>query len=207
MKKKPPPVSKKSAKPAAAPPKRTLPQMPPTPDNKPTEPKVSSFEIAHKAQVQTFDKGMALFHKQEFGKAQEFFARAADGPVVEMAHAAQMHLRMCERRIKGTNLVLKTPEDNYNYGVALMNQRKLEEADPFLAKAVNGAGRVAHYHYALALCRGLRGDLTSAAEHLRRAIEIEPGNRIAALNDVEFQAIAGHAPIREVLHAERSGSG
>ena len=43
--------------------------------------------------------------------------------------------------------------------------------------------------------------------HLRRAIDLQPSNRIAALNDPDFHSIAQNPTIREILNGERSNAG
>jgi len=135
------------------------------------------------------------------------FRRAAAGDAVEIAHSAGMYERMCERRLAAATPGVQTPEEQYNYGIALLNQGRLREAEEHLRNAVGGNEAAGHYHYALALCSGLLGELALSARHLRRAIEIEPGNRIAALNDPDFQRMASHSVLREVLAMERSNPG
>jgi tetratricopeptide (TPR) repeat protein len=147
---------------------------------------------------------MRLFHAREFSNAKALFERAARGPGVEIAHAARMHARMCERRLQAGGPVLQTAEDRYNYGVALMNQGRLSEAADQLRKAVGENDRAGHYHYALALCCALQGDAPGSAGHLRRAIQIEPGNRIAAINDPDFRRVASHPSLRDLLAVERT---
>jgi tetratricopeptide (TPR) repeat protein len=177
------------------------------PEPKRAETRPSPAEPPAADQTQVFEKAMALFQRREFAKARDLFQRATTGPLAEVSHAANMHIRMCDRRIGGAAPPLRTPDDHYNYGITLINQHRLDEAEAQLRKAVAGNERAGHYHYALALCCGLRGNLPDAVVHLRRAIEIEPANRIAAVNDADFQSMAGHAALRELLVPERSRPG
>jgi len=160
-----------------------------------------------KEQSQTFDKAMALFHKRDFARAKELFQKAASGPVVEMAHAAQMRIRICESRLADSGPVLKTLEDHYNYGITLMNRGDLETAQNHLRRAVSGNAKADHFHYAMALCSGLMGDISTSVAHLKKAIELAPGNRIAARNDTEFKSLVAHPALREILYPERSSAG
>jgi tetratricopeptide (TPR) repeat protein len=170
---------------------------------KPLETKVSA-EASRSEQSRNFEQAMGYFHRREYGKAKEVFAQAISGPSSEISHAALMHIRMCERRLAGSEPKLDTPEDHYNYGTSLLNQRRLEEAEPHLRKAIAGNENAAHHYYTLALCCGLRGNISEAAQFLKRAIEIEPGSRVAALNDSEFQSIASQPAIREILSERRN---
>jgi tetratricopeptide (TPR) repeat protein len=99
-----------------------------------------------------------------------------------------------------------TPEDHYNLAVALINRRELDRAERELQAAVGAREDVDYFHYALALCRGLRGDLQGAYVHLQRAIELRPGNRVAARNDPDFVELAARPPLRALVYPERSGS-
>lgn len=150
---------------------------------------------------------MAMFHRKDFAGARELFALALSGPLLELAHSAQMYLSMCDRRLGHGAAPVKGPEDWYTLGVTLFNRGELEGADAALRKALDLRPEADHFHYAMALCAGHRGNIQAAATHLQRAIEIQPTNRIAARNDAEFHAIAQHAPIRELLNAERNNAG
>jgi tetratricopeptide (TPR) repeat protein len=176
----------------------SLKQTTKTPDTK------VSAEASRTEQCLTFEQGMSYFHRREYGKAKEVFAQAISGPSTEMSHAALMYIRMCERRLGGSEPKLDTPEDHYNYGTSLLNQRRLEEAEPHLRKAIAGNKNAGHHYYTLALCCGLRGNIPEAAQFLKRAIELEPGSRVAALNDIEFQSIASQPAIREILSERRN---
>jgi Tfp pilus assembly protein PilF len=90
-------------------------------------------------------------------------------------------------------------------GVASMNAGALDVAEENLARALKANDNADHYHYAMALCKGLRGDLEGCQQHLGRAIEIEPANRITARNDPDFQSLSRQSPIKELLHAEKAG--
>jgi tetratricopeptide (TPR) repeat protein len=174
---------------------------------KTTETKSQPAGQTQKEQGQHFDKAMTLFHKRDFAKAKEPFEKAALGPAPEIAHTAKMHLRICERQLATTTPPLKTPDDHYNYGVALMNRGDLENASQHLKKAVSADPKADHYHYALSLCSAMQGEVETSAEHLKKAIALAPENRVAARNDSDFQAVANRSPLREVLYPERSGAG
>lgn len=151
-----------------------------------------------KLQMESFQRGMELFHARDFRRARELFEKAASGPNRDIVFAARTHQRMCEQRLEQAAPALETADDHYNYGVALTNERRLDEARQHLEKAL--AMRTAdHYEYALALCLGLAGEIEAAAAHLRRAIELDPRNRIAARNDADFSELLQHAAFQSVL--------
>ena len=154
-----------------------------------------------------FEKATALFQKKEFVRARDLFAEAVEGPVVGLAHSAQMYVKMCERRIGEGQATNQSPEELYTLGVSLLNRGDIDGAVVALEQALLQKPDADHLHYTLALCAGQRGDMPAAVTHLQRAIELQPSNRIAALNDADFHLIAKHPSIRELLGGERNNAG
>ena len=62
-----------------------------------------------------------------------------------------------------------------------------------------------HIHYALALAQALGGDSPSAHENLKRAIELEPRNRLIARQDADFAPLAHQPPFDALLYPEKKG--
>jgi tetratricopeptide (TPR) repeat protein len=154
-------------------------------------------------QRQTFDRAIALFQVREYAGARDLFEAAAGGPLREVAHSARLHVQMCARRIETSEPAFGTPEEHYNYAITLINARKLPQAEKHLREALAQVPAADHIHYALALCRGLSGDIHAAHAHLRRAIELHGRNRIAARNDPDFATIARLSPVYELLYPEK----
>ncbi len=149
---------------------------------------------------------MQLFHKEDYSKAVDIFQKSTEGPSLEMRHAAQMHIKMCERRINA-QAGPQTSDDHFTLGVSLMNRADYATAEVHLRKALAANGNADHYLYALALCLAHRGNSAEAASCLAKAIELEPQNRIAARNDAEFQSLSSQSAIRDVMYPERSNPG
>ena len=188
MKKAEPQSKKSTAKPAAL---RAAAPAPAPPSAQPSQPEL-------------FEKAIALFREGRFAEARGFFDKAAEGPILEMASSARAHARMCELRIDRAAPALQTAEEYYNWGVALLNQRRFREAEAHLEEALRLAPHGDHIHYALALSRGLSGDIQRASQNLRRAIELRPGNRGQARNDPDFAGLLQQPPIAALLfvHSE-----
>jgi tetratricopeptide (TPR) repeat protein len=154
-------------------------------------------------QLNSFEQAMRLFHERKLQDARELFAIAADGPERDVAQRAKLHMAMCDRRLEQQTVKLQSAEDYYNYGVALINSRNIPEARRHLEQAVQMAPSTDHMHYALALAQALSGDTAAAHEHLKRAIELEPRNRIIARQDPDFAPLAGHPPFDVLLYPEK----
>jgi tetratricopeptide (TPR) repeat protein len=148
---------------------------------------------------------MKLFHERRLIEARVLFQQAVEGAERDIAQRAQLHIAMCDRRQPHAKVTLGTAEENYNYGVALLNARNFTEARAHLEKALAIAPGSDHIHYALALTQALSGDVAGAHENLRRAIELEPRNRQIARQDADFAPLAHQAPFRSLIFPDKNG--
>ncbi|MGA2593371.1 MAG: hypothetical protein ABSH32_25930 [Bryobacteraceae bacterium] len=168
--------------------KNTAAAAPPTPD---------------RSQMDSFQKGMRLFHARQFQQARELFLAAMKGPDRAVSHRAGLHASMCERRLDSPRVVLNTPEDHYNYAVTLINSRDLAAAQKHLRTALDADSGADHVLYALAACQGLAGDLPGAYENLKRAIDLQPRNRLAARQDPDFAALVDQPAFARLLYPDK----
>jgi tetratricopeptide (TPR) repeat protein len=154
-------------------------------------------------QLGSFEAGMRFFHARKFKEAREQFVEATTGPERDVAQRARLHTAMCDRRLQQTTVTLGSAEEYYNYGIALINARNVAEARTHLEKALQIAPGADHIHYALALAQALSGDVVNAYDNLRRAIELEPRNRILARQDADFGPLAHQPPFDALLYPEK----
>lgn len=154
-------------------------------------------------QLARFESAIRLFHARQFREARDLFAEAACGSERDVANRAQLHIAMCDRRLQQTTVNLRSAEDYYNYGVALINSRNVKEARTHLEKALEISPAADHIHYALALAQALDGDLANAHQNLKRAIELEPRNRLIARQDADFAPLASQPPFDALIYPEK----
>jgi tetratricopeptide (TPR) repeat protein len=166
---------------------------------------VAAQPLTAARQLSSFEAAMKLFHARKLKEARDLFQTTAEGPERDVAQRARLHIAMCDRRLQQATVTLKTAEDYYNYGVALMNARNIAEARTHLEKALAMAPGTDHIHYAVAAAQALSGDPASAHENLKRAIELEPRNRIIARQDTDFAQVANQPPFDVLLYPEKKG--
>ncbi|MBZ5726249.1 MAG: tetratricopeptide repeat protein [Acidobacteriia bacterium] len=154
-------------------------------------------------QLDSFEAAIKLFHTRKLKEARELFLLVAEGPERDVAQRARLHVAMCDRRLQHATVDFGSAEDYYNYGVALLNTRNVSEARTHLEKALEIAPGSDHIHYALALAQALAGDFANAHANLKRAIELEPRNRIMARQDVDFAPLANQPPFEALLYPEK----
>ncbi len=167
----------KSAKPAPV----TVPVQPVAPAAEPLTPA--------KLQLKAYDEAVRQFAQKRLADALSRFLDAAAGPDSHVADKARSYAQVCERRTRDTEITLQSSEDHFNYGVERLNERDFERAMRHFEKALALEPRAEHVYYTMSLCCGLAGDGAGACENLKRAIELEPKNRILARQDPEFAAI------------------
>lgn len=152
------------------------------------------------AQLRRYEDAYRLFRSQNYAQAKAAFELAVDGPQRELTHNARLHVAMCERRMQSAQVDFATAEEHYNYAIARLNVRDLPTArrhfDAALAMAPNGD----HIYYGLALSCGLSGDYQGCYENLKRAIDLQPKNRLIARQDPDFNLIVQHPVFHQLLY-------
>lgn len=155
---------------------------------------------ASEKQLQIWEQAMTLFTQRKFTDASSAFREAAAGPAAHIADKARSYLQICERQTNAPKLDLKTAEDHFNYGVTRLNARDVDQASKHLQHALSMAPNGDHILYTLALCCGMSGDGDGACENLKRAISLDPRNRILARQDPEFTPLIAQFPaLRSLL--------
>jgi tetratricopeptide (TPR) repeat protein len=194
---------------------RALPAKPATPVKSAAEVKAAAAleaaatqaRAALQLQMKQWEEAVQLFSQKKFAPAHARFSEAAAGPASHIADKARSYAQICARKMNGSEVDLRTADDHFNYGVERLNARDMEVARRHLDRALAMEPNGEHILFTLALCCGLSGDGAAACENLRRAITLEPKNRILARQDPEFLALAQQLPaLRALLIPETADS-
>src|SRR5580658_7984517 len=167
------------------------------------DPAVAAQASNGRKQLDSFEAAMKLFHTRNLKQARVLFEQAEQGPERDVAQRSRLHIAMCDRRLEQESVSLRSAEDYYTYGIALLNARKIPEARTHLEQALRLAPDADHIHYAMAAVQVLHGDLSGGHEHLKRAIEIEPRNRLHARQDTDFAHLSHQPPFDSLLYPEK----
>lgn len=160
---------------------------------------VAVVASAEAVQLSHYEEAVALFSQRKFADAAQRFGNAAGGPAAHISDKARSYQQVCARRAVSFDLKLNSAEDHFNYGVERLNARDTEVARRHLAKALELEPGGDHILYTLSLCEGLNGNSAAACENLKRAIEIDPRNRILARQDPEFSALSAQLPALKAI--------
>jgi tetratricopeptide (TPR) repeat protein len=155
---------------------------------------------AAETQLRRYEEAYRLFRNQSFAQAKAAFERAIDGPQRELTHNARLHVSMCERRMQSGQVEFATAEEHYNYAIARLNTRDLPVARRHFEAALAMAPNGDHIFYGMSLCCGLAGDYQGCYENLKRAIDLQPKNRLVARQDPDFNTIVQHPVFHQLLY-------
>jgi tetratricopeptide (TPR) repeat protein len=159
-------------------------------------------------QLKIYEQAVQHFHQQKFVKAKELLEKVEAGPSKELADRARVHLRIVEQRMaKQAAPSVRTPEEHYQSGVAMMNLGRWDEAREHLLRAKKLAPKADYIFYAMAALDCLTGEAESAMENLKIAIQLRPENRYHARNDEDFAFLQEDPRFTELLYPEREASG
>lgn len=171
------------------------------------EASVAQARAALQLQMKQWEQAVQLFTQKKYALAQARFAEAAAGPAANIADKARSYAQICVRKTEGPEVNLQTADDHFNYGVERLNARDIDTARKHLDQALALQPNGEHILFTLALCCGLAGDGAAACDHLKRAITLEPKNRILARQDPEFMALAQQIPALRTVLAPESADG
>jgi tetratricopeptide (TPR) repeat protein len=149
---------------------------------------------AMEVQLKIYENAVQLFSQRKLVEARLRFLEVVKGPAPHISDKARSYVQVCERRTNTVEVNLSTAEDHFNYGVERLNARDTDLAMHHLEHALALEPEADHVLFTMALCCGLAGDGNGACENLKRAIDLEPRNRILARQDPEFSALASQFP-------------
>lgn len=139
-----------------------------------------------------FDKALGVFGKL-----------AADGPP-ELLERARVYLAVCQRNASRGGLTFSNAEEQYDYAVSLLNTGDYGEAREHFEQILKRQPEADYALYGLAVLESITGQVEDCLEHLARAIELNPQNRIQARSDADFQDMADDPRFTELLYPEVS---
>jgi hypothetical protein len=163
-----------------------------------------TIDPATQQQLKIYEEALVLFQAQKFPRARPLLIRVKDGPSLQLADRARVHLSICDQRIeRDTVQGAKSSEEHYTHGVALMNLGRWDEARDHLERARKTAPQADYIVYAMAALDCLCGESETAMKNLALAIRMRAENRYLARNDTDFAFLEEDPRFTELLYPER----
>jgi tetratricopeptide (TPR) repeat protein len=124
-----------------------------------------------------------------------------DGPV-EVLERVRVYLAACERHAQRQGLSFNNTEEQYDYAISLLNTGFYDEAREQFEEILRLNAQADYAYYGFAILESMTGQAEPCLEHLAKAIELNPRNRIQARTDSDFQDMADDPRFTELLYPE-----
>jgi tetratricopeptide (TPR) repeat protein len=169
------------------------------------EPSPSSKSGGHSTTGPAFQHYMAavqLLQQGKFEKALAAFEKLLPVAPIELLDRCRMYVITCQRQLDKHKLTFLTPEEHYDYAISQLNTGYYEEAREQFEGILSNHPDADYAFYGLALLDAITGRSQDCLGNLARAIELNPGNRLQARADNDFQSMVDDPRFTELLYPE-----
>ncbi len=152
--------------------------------------------------LQHYQSAVQLMQQAKFDKAAAGFEKVLSGAAPALAERCRMYILACHRQTEKAKLEFNTPEERYDYAVSLLNTDYYEEAREQFQAILRSHPNADYALYGLAVLDAITGQTEECLEHLQRAIDGNPRNRLQARTDTDFQSMVDDPRFTELLYPE-----
>jgi tetratricopeptide (TPR) repeat protein len=154
--------------------------------------------------VQNYEAGLKALQGHKYDKAKSYFEKVVAGPSPELADRASVHLHSCNQQMSRASNTFKTPEEQYDYAVSLMNLGDYVTARENFDLLTRNSPKLDFIWYGMAALNCLTGHFPEALSDLGESIRLNPSNRYQARNDSDFKNLADDPRFTELLYPDTS---
>jgi tetratricopeptide (TPR) repeat protein len=169
-----------------------------------TRPGAHSTPVHDTASLNHYQSAVQLMQQGKFDKALAAFERMLGGGATppQLAERCRVYVVACQRELAKRKLEFASPEEQYDYAVSLLNTDYYEEAREQFSTILGNHPSADYALYGLAVLDAITGQAEECLEHLARAIEGNPRNRLQARTDTDFQSMLDDPRFTELLYPE-----
>ncbi|HZM10387.1 MAG TPA: hypothetical protein VFC15_09275 [Candidatus Limnocylindrales bacterium] len=154
--------------------------------------------------VQNYEAGLKALQSHKYDKAKACFEKLVGGSSPELADRALVHLNTCNQQLNRDPAKFKTPEEQYDYAVSLMNMGDYIRAREVFSDLSQQHPKLDFVWYGAAALNCLMGHFPDAIAGLNEAIRLNPANRFQARNDSDFKSLSDDPRFTELLYPDTS---
>jgi tetratricopeptide (TPR) repeat protein len=162
----------------------------------------SQSSTASAAAYQQYQAAVQLVQQGKFDRALAAFEKLIPTAPFEIVERCRMYLHACRRQMDKHGLAFVTPEERYDYAVSQLNGGYFEEAGEQFRGIIADYPDADYAYYGLALLDSITGRVQGCLDHLAKAIELNPKNRLQARSDNDFQNMVDDPRFTELLYPE-----
>jgi tetratricopeptide (TPR) repeat protein len=149
-----------------------------------------------------YQSAVQLLQQGKFERALAAFEKLLPNAAPEIRERCKMYIATCQRQLERPALTFASPEEHYDYAVSQLNTGYYEEAREQFHNILTGHPDADYAFYGLALLDAITGQSQDCLDHLARAIELNPKNRLQARVDNDFQSMVDDPRFTELLYPE-----
>lgn len=164
--------------------------------------KASSAKPAPHPSFAQYQSAVQLMQEGKFDKARALFEKLIQNGAPELIERSRTYLAVCERHAQKTGLSFANAEEQYDYAISLLNTGNYEDARDQFEGLLRRNSSADYAHYGLAVLNSITGQAEECLDHLHKAIELNPQNRIQARSDSDFADMVDDPRFTELLYPE-----
>jgi tetratricopeptide (TPR) repeat protein len=149
-----------------------------------------------------YQSAVQLMQEGKFDKAHALFEKLIENGAPELIERSRTYLAVCVRQAQKKGLAFSNLEEQYDYAVSLLNTGNYEDARDQFESLLKKNSSADYAHYGLAILNSITGQAEECLDHLHKAIELNPQNRIQARSDSDFHDMADDPRFTELLYPE-----
>lgn len=156
----------------------------------------------HEQQLKHYEAGLRYMQEGKFDKAKTELEKVLPDGSPQLRDRASLHLAACGRLTQNVELAFASPEEHFDFAVLLLNDGNYEDAREHLEQILAQQENSDYAHYGIAILDSVTGQAEECLQHLSRAIELNPQNRLMARRDTDFMDMADDPRFTELLYPE-----
>ena len=152
---------------------------------------VTKIKADYAKAVKLYEKALKALQRKQFKRAAAAFRMVMNQfpEERELHERASLYLNVCTRESGAKRKLPRTLPERILAATVALNRRDPVEAVSLLQKAASSHPSDDRLHYMLALAHAISQDVTTAANHLAKAIALNSDNRIQAREESDFDGI------------------
>jgi tetratricopeptide (TPR) repeat protein len=156
----------------------------------------------HQQSLQAYQTGIQLMQEWKFEKARAVFEKLIVSGPVEVLERCRVYLTVCQTKLAESTRSFASNEEQYDYAISLLNTGDYSEARDHFEIILKNNASTDYAHYGLAALNSMTGQAEECLEHMAKAIELNPRNRIQARTDTDFHNMIEDPRFTELLYPE-----
>ena len=137
--------------------------------------------------VQNYEAGLKALQVHKYDRAKACFEKVVAGPSPELADRASVHLSSCNQQLSRASTTFKTPEEQFDYAVSLMNMGDYVTARENFEMLVKRAPKLDFVWYGMASLNCLTGHFPEAIQSSERVDPVESREPLPGPKRLRFQ--------------------